>query len=533
MPKDKNFMRDWMNPRKTRDLNKLSRFTIDNDRYDREAVQKLLAEMKEFNAYREKLSESKAGDLAYDVWQDLWLSLWKVDPEDIPDKDIRPDHLINKVVMDEAEHLSDHAELRRWCMGDDIGTAMACNTLEPDVETIYDKLEEEIKKAQQLQQMMQQLQGMEQEERDLEDLIKEWTEDHEGQEPGDEQQNWQEQLQALKDRIDQQADETRDAAQELRDALDQARGGIRQAMAKGMKEAREDQELMSAMAEGWGHDPGQLHRLPAAERMRLAQRMNDPRFRKMAELIGAMKRLAFAEQRKKVNYAPEEIYDIELGANLQRVLPVELGRLGHPLRKVSFLKDFAQKSLMQYKMKGHERVAKGGIVYCHDGSGSMHGDREMWAKAVGLCLLHIARKQKRPFYAIQFGSPGQIRVDDFRDSQHIDPDKVIDFAEFFFGGGTDFMTPLNHAVVLLNDEFQKEGRTKSDIVFATDGQCGVQDAWMQEFKKEQAKIGFTVYGIIIGGGRTDEPLASICDGKVASIKSIMNGNDVRSIFGAL
>lgn len=526
------FMRDYMKKSK-KSFNDKSRFTIDYDKYDNQDVQRLIKEMPDFAAYREKLSESPAEDLAYDVWQDLYLSLWKVEPEYLPDFRIRATHLINRFVMEEAQKLPDHTELRNWTQGDDIAAALACNALEPDMETIYDRLEEEVKKAQELQQMLQQMAQNEQEQRDLDEMMKEWTEQNPDQEESQEQRDWNERMQELQEQMQQMEAQADQAAQELRDMLNNARGTVKEMLKQGMEKAKDDAETIANMADSWGMDPGQLHRLPANERMEMAKRLNNPKFRRLAELFGPMKRLAFTEQRRKVNYAPEEIFDVELGNNLRRVLPIELLGFADEDREDLFLKNFTQKKLLQYQMRGYERVAKGGIVYCHDGSGSMGGDREIWAKAVGLCLLHIAKKQNRPFYAIQFGSANQIRVDDFRDPTNITPDKVIDFAEFFFGGGTDFMSPLNHAVTILKEEYDKDGRTKSDIVFATDGMCHVTDPWMEEFRKAQEKIGFTVWGINIGGSRSDEPMNTICSGKVASISSLVNGDNVREIFGGI
>jgi len=526
------FMKDWMKKSKP-NPDKLSRHTIKNDKWDREDVSRLLEEMPDFDAYREKLADSKAGDLAYDVWQDLYLSLWKVDPDAVPDREIRPTHLVNKVVTEEAQKLPDHQELRNWTMGDDIGTALACNTIEPDVETLYDRLEEEVKMAQELQQMMQGLAGQEQEQRDLDELMKDWTDDP-ANEGKDEPTDWSEQQKNLQDAIDKAKEGCDKLSEELKDALNGKRPGIASDLKGAMQKANDEQETMNSMAESWGLEPGQLHRLPANERIDLAKRLNNPKFKRIAELFGPMKRLAFTEQRRKVNYAPEEIYDIELGDNLSRILPQELAKLGNPEQEMMFFKDFYERHVPQYKMRGYEKVAKGGIIYCHDGSGSMGGDREMWAKAVGLCLLHIAKKQKRPFVAIQFGSPHQIRIDDFRDTEGITPEQVIDFAEFFFGGGTDFQTPLIAAVDILKAEAEKNGgATKSDIVFATDGMCGITDQWFDQFKADQKKLNFRCWGINIGGNTTDEPMAKICDGLVASISSITNGENMREIFGGI
>jgi uncharacterized protein with von Willebrand factor type A (vWA) domain len=188
---------------------------------------------------------------------------------------------------------------------------------------------------------------------------------------------------------------------------------------------------------------------------------------------------------------------------------------------------------MQYEMRGHDKVARGGIIYCHDGSGSMSGDREMWAKAVGLALLHIARKQKRQFVAIQFGSRDQLKQHDFRDGE-ISPQRVLDFAEFFFGGGTDFESPLNAALKILNEEYSATGALKSDIVFATDGACSVSTHWMEHFDKERERLSFKCWGVSIGASNIkDEPLFTICKGQVVTVQDLTSGDQVRDIFSGI
>jgi len=527
----KDFLKDWMGKgKKSPNPNDLSPFTIDSDRYDRQDHQRLLEEMKEYRAMRDKLADSKAGDLAYPVTQDLYLSLWKVDPDLLDENKVRPQNLVNRKVMQEAVDLPDYRELRMWTQGDDIGAALAFNTIEPDIETLYDKLEGEQKLAQELQELMAQMAQAQQEQRDLEEMFKDWTENNpEDSEP----QDYQEKAKQLQERMEALQQQMQEKGQELKDALNGAGPEIRGAMKQAMKQANEDMEAQENMAQAWGLEPGQLHRLPANERMELARKLNSPKFKKIAELFGPMKRLAFTENRRKVNYTPEEVYDVEQGNNLRRVLPSELGQLMHPLRRMKFFKQYMDRNLLQYKMRGYEKVAKGGIVFCHDGSGSMSGEPEIWTKALGLCLLHIARKQKREFYAIQFGSPHQIRIDDFRDSQNIDADKVLDFAEFFFGGGTDFRTPLTHALTILQEQHERFGAVKADIVFATDGMCSVDDQWLTEFKKEQDRLGFQVWGVNIGGSARDEPMWTICDQQVATIKSLTSGESVREIFNSL
>lgn len=528
MARKDDFLSSYLKKRKNPE--KLSRFAVDSDKYDQESVQSLIKQIEDFNASRERLVESKAGDLGYDVWQDLFLEFWKVAPEILPPGKVRPSHLVNRVVVEEAAELNDFKELRQWTQGDDIGSALACNTIEPDIETLYDRLEEEIKQSQKLDEIMQELFSSEQQQRDMDEMHDQWMQQQpEEREPID----WNERKSQMQEKIDQLSEQAQEAAQELEQALNDAKPDIRQTVRTAMKKANEDTQAQQAIAESFGLEPGALHRLPAEQRIELARKMNNPKFKRIAQLFGPMKRLAFSEQRRKVNYAPEEIYDVELGNNISKLLPEELTKIKDPRRKRLFFKDFTEKHLLQYKMRGHEKVGKGGIIYCHDGSGSMGGDPEIWAKAVGLSLLHIAKKQKRSFWGIQFGSPGQIRVDDFTDTQSIQPESVIDFAEFFFGGGTDFETPLNRAIDIMNSEHQRTGAIKSDIVFATDGMCSVSDEWLKQFKAEQKRLGFTVWGINIGGNSGDEPLRTICDGRVATIQSLHSGENIRDIFGGI
>ena len=49
----------------------------------------------------------------------------------------------------------------------------------------------------------------------------------------------------------------------------------------------------------------------------------------------------------------------------------------------------------------------GPIVMVVDGSGSMAGERNIWARAVAMCLLHIARIEKRDFALVEFSSARQ------------------------------------------------------------------------------------------------------------------------------
>jgi uncharacterized protein with von Willebrand factor type A (vWA) domain len=179
-------------------------------------------------------------------------------------------------------------------------------------------------------------------------------------------------------------------------------------------------------------------------------------------------------------------------------------------------------------MRGSEKVGKGGIVFCMDNSGSMAGLPEMWSKAVGLATLAIAKEQKRSFYGIHFGSAWELECFDFRRVEDMTLDRVLDFAEFFFGGGTDFMVPLTKAHSILLEEEADKGFIEGDIVFVTDGICAVRNDWLEHFQDEKARLGFRTWGILIGT-TPRAPLTDICD-TVVTLRDMVGPEPVRQMF---
>lgn len=55
-------------------------------------------------------------------------------------------------------------------------------------------------------------------------------------------------------------------------------------------------------------------------------------------------------------------------------------------------------------------------------------------------------------------------------------------AETFLDGGTDFCTPMNEALRLM----QEEGFNNADIVFITDGECLLPEEYISNLQKEQS-----------------------------------------------
>ena len=168
------------------------------------------------------------------------------------------------------------------------------------------------------------------------------------------------------------------------------------------------------------------------------------------------------------------------------------------------------------------------MIVCLDGSSSMAGDKEIWSKAVTLTLLEIARRQRRLFRSICFSSeqtPLQILDLNPREHYEIKTKNVMDLAEYFPGGGTDFQKPLDAAVECLQQSRFKKG----DIVFITDGECQVSPEWAEQFRQQKDKLGFSLFSILIDVGPSSLGTLKEFSDRITTIKQL-TGDEATDIF---
>jgi uncharacterized protein with von Willebrand factor type A (vWA) domain len=263
--------------------------------------------------------------------------------------------------------------------------------------------------------------------------------------------------------------------------------------------------------------------------MELASRIRKSSgLRELAEKVGRFVRLAMAEQAQKIVHGIDEVHDVELGNDIHNVLPSELLNLADDDLDILFLKKFADKELLQYKLRGKEKVARGAIICMIDSSGSMMGARDTWARAVAIALLHIAYRQGRDFYGIIFSGPHDGLLEFSFPKGIAGPKEVLDFAESSMYGGTDFELPINRGVKVLETQFNGEGSQKGDLVMITDGECYVSEEWLDRFKNAKDFLAFRLYSCLIGANSTT--LATISD-DIYHITDFARGSDVQEMFG--
>lgn len=454
-------------------------------------------------------------DYTHDLLGDVFLGAYKTSPRVRDAARMDPSRLVNHHIVDSMMTSPEFAELRRDTAGDPYAAAMA-------VLAQTEGLRRALEHATDAAAAAQRAGDTQREAAEAGRAVSEALDDAAGQ-AGEDGTVPDELAGAVARAID--AAESAEAAAKQADAdarrrLAAAAPGIRTALRPAIADAAENARAEAALMAAWGVGPGQLERMSFEARARLARRLRTGRIGRFAELIGRFRQMATGQRARKVEHAPGELVGITLGDDLSRLVPSEVAGLGVAELRPVFASRYAEGRLMLYDSRGEQTTGKGAIIACIDCSASMSSPAaggvtgEAWAKACALALLDQARQARRDFAGILFSSAEQVATFRFPATEPADIADVLDLAEQFFGGGTDFETPLLAAVALLAAEYNTEGRPRGDIVFVTDGQCQVGQDWMRGFNDARHQLGFRTFGVAIGAGPATAPgsvLDALCD----------------------
>jgi Uncharacterized protein containing a von Willebrand factor type A (vWA) domain len=324
-----------------------------------------------------------------------------------------------------------------------------------------------------------------------------------------------------------QEGELKDLEDKQKERLDRADMKLQNLARSAVKEATDRVEEVEDELMQWGASMGVPQERPAGAKLDLAGKLfKNEKLRKLSLMVGSLKEEMFSSRRKVWSRRGTEVYDISVGNELGYIIPTELVSLKHRVLKRDFLKRFIEGRLLQYYLK--EERGRGPFIICVDGSSSMTGDKEIWAKAVCLSLLEIAKRQRRKFNVIVFSGKGMIKVfgSDVREGWGMKEKDVFELADYFPGGGTDFEEPLDKSLGFLQESKFKRG----DIVFITDGECDVGNDWLEAFLRQKEKLSFQVFSVLIDLTEREKPesLKKFSD-KVTTI-SKLTSKDARDIF---
>lgn len=224
------------------------------------------------------------------------------------------------------------------------------------------------------------------------------------------------------------------------------------------------------------------------EVIRLAQTAD---VRNVLELISRLPDISGKILRPYERYSKGEVRGFEIGGDLERVHPSEIA-----MPKIIFRLKLAEDKLLLYDKVLPKLL--GPVYALIDKSGSMEGEKILWAKATLLALLMKSRRNGREFYLRFFdGAPHQlVRIG--RRTKSRDFIELLKYlARVRSGGGTD----ITKAVISACDDIVG-GATKevSDIVLITDGEDRVASSALSKRLKD---INCRLHTVMIMGDNRD------------------------------
>ena len=278
---------------------------------------------------------------------------------------------------------------------------------------------------------------------------------------------------------------------------------------------------MEGLAPGLGGTPAQ-HEQDGTARMKLAERVsNDARLRRMMKLAGRLRRLASDGRKVRDELGADTLVGTTIGGDLPRALPTELGLLRHPrLRRVQLAK-LADRRLQQYHVVGQVPKGRGPVVVLLDESGSMEGERSLWASAVALACLGTAARERRACtiigfngavrYVVRLDAQGTAWRHDVRNVAQATAmggcaEVALHVASSRPDGGTQFAPPLL-AALELEDGVTRE---RADLVLVTDGHAEAPTSVMERLQAAK-RDGLRVFGLTVGGGSLGHAVQQLAD----------------------
>lgn len=276
----------------------------------------------------------------------------------------------------------------------------------------------------------------------------------------------------------------------LREAIEDAKGRIDEAKA-----------MASALGYGPGAAGGSINPNVALELARKVR--NSRKLTAIVALAGRLQATARAKKATRSEYARSELAGVEQTGDVARLLPSELAALGDPARATDLLRRVVERNALGYKLRGKEKSAKGPIVVGIDVSGSMGGDRDIWARAVALALLDCARRENRAFGIVLWRSELVAQLY-YKRAAEVDAAKLLDLMAIGASGGADFDVPIEPCLDMIETNATLG---KADAILITDALDAARNA--AALKARADKLGVHVYGILIGHGN-ERVLRSYC-----------------------
>lgn len=306
----------------------------------------------------------------------------------------------------------------------------------------------------------------------------------------------------------------------------------RAAARRGAEAAANALDELDEMLACWGSDAGEFEAMDPGKAFALYDRIGSlPSVRQFTIELGRMRNAGLDAQMQSNAREPQEIVDVTTGRSWSDALPSERLLLGDPRTAPLFWARMVQEGLLTWAYAGREPARKGPFIMLVDVSGSTAGTRERWGKAFTLAALDIARRDSRDCGVVFFdGEVNPAGVFTFPGGKASLDDK-ISLAAYYTGGGTDWRAPL--ALALSNIEASDGTWQRADVVMVTDGQCGLDDDFIADYRRRCAAKGIRTHGVLLDGNpRWAESMKPFCD-RVFTIDSLTGSDAAKPIFDLL
>lgn len=485
-------------------IRKGSKYAIDHDTFD----------IEKFTYIKERSTEliqtEELGQKDYpqfpELMQDTFDALFKNEPTITEEWQMKPDFMLNREIAEKLMDSARYKELRVLTQLDELASALG-------TELMSQQLLEWLKE---LKEQRQALQG-------LMDAAAELTEAR-----GDESEpseNGGTASSSEKITLEEAMKRYEEAMKQFQISTNERQfvQGVEKIAAKVKDAVRDTSEMIS----NWGLERSSSYtKQPINQKMELLNKLrSSQKLQQLARLAGRYRRLALQTRRERVKRGMDEQHSITQGKDLGRLIPAEWMKMKYPITRKMFKAAFIEGKTLIYEIRGKEKKARGPIIVCIDESGSMLGLPEIWAKSVALALLEIAREQKRDFYVIHFSSGTrmeQLHTNEFLRDNLFDIYEMLDMAEYFENGGTEFEPPLDWARTKIG-----EGKKwkKADIIFITDGESAVTKPWLENFNAWKKENKVSIYSILIDSGPSTPVVLKLFSDMVEKLSSMKQDAD--------
>jgi len=259
---------------------------------------------------------------------------------------------------------------------------------------------------------------------------------------------------------------------EVMNELKQQGIDLKQILKETQKEAQETTEDLNNVRRIFGRsagkEPGTLSFLSELANEIIKKRVNMKIIEVAGKIIDRMP--LFVKIKKEKDIHGDELAGYRLTKNIEKALPRELSLPD----ELFFYKLASSGFLSKEKM-----IVKEGAYYVLiDKSGSMDGEKTIWARAVALSLLKLAREKRRKFFMRFF----DFQVYDLADDSNVE--KLLTMLlTVRSNGGTNIDRALNTAL----KDLEKLKEQTNTIILITDGEDKVETK-PEDLKKYNASL---------------------------------------------